>query len=335
MMSKATRFSQDNSVLKEVHFIYDPLGRRIAKESEGKATKFLWDRNTIFHEWGVAKESDLFQPKDESLTTWIIEADTFIPTAKLTSAGSYSIITDHLGTPVSAYDEEGKEVWKRELDIYGRERLELTEYKQVKEFTGETDLIPFRYQGQYHDMETGLYYNRFRYYDPEMGMYTQQDPIGLAGGNPTLYGYVHDPNTWLDPFGLSCGKGNRGPSNRSYDSTKPLSPSNYPNPDPAMSVPPVRYEPKTIEEVQRMRRGDGPTTKKTHGDRNIEAHHRNQVPISEGGVFDELEEYTHRRGGNHTRHKEKSRLTPSQRRKEISEHYKKRGNEYILPGEGI
>ncbi|QPQ30173.1 hypothetical protein [Lysinibacillus sp. JNUCC 51] len=44
-----------------------------------------------------------------------------------------------------------------------------------------------------------------------------------------------------------------------------------------------------------MRRGDGPTTKKTHGDRNIEAHHRNQVPISEGGVFDELEEYTHRR----------------------------------------
>lgn len=36
----------------------------------------------------------------------------------------------------------------------------------------------------------GLYYNRFRYYDPSLGQYTQQDPIGLAGGNPTLYGYV-------------------------------------------------------------------------------------------------------------------------------------------------
>ena len=63
---------------------------------------------------------------------------------------------------------------------------------------------PFRYQGQYEDAETGLYYNRFRYYDPEMGNYLSQDPIGLAGGNPTLYGYVEDPNTWIDVFGLEC-----------------------------------------------------------------------------------------------------------------------------------
>jgi len=48
-----------------------------------------------------------------------------------------------------------------------------------------------------------LYYNRFRYYDPELGQYITQDPIGLAGGNPTLYGYVGDPNSWVDPFGLA------------------------------------------------------------------------------------------------------------------------------------
>ena len=48
-----------------------------------------------------------------------------------------------------------------------------------------------------------LYYNRFRYYDPETGQYTQQDPIGLAGGNPTLYGYVRDTNWWIDVFGLA------------------------------------------------------------------------------------------------------------------------------------
>ncbi|TKI69451.1 RHS repeat-associated core domain-containing protein [Lysinibacillus mangiferihumi] len=53
----------------------------------------------------------------------------------------------------------------------------------------------------------GLYYNRFRYYDPEQGNYTQVDPIGLAGGNPTLYGYVSDPNRFVDPFGLSECKG--------------------------------------------------------------------------------------------------------------------------------
>ncbi|MEB5480577.1 hypothetical protein [Shouchella clausii] len=114
-----------------------------------------------------------------------------------------------------------------------------------------------------------------------------------------------------------------------------LSPSNYPNPDPPMSIPPVRYEPKTIEEVIRMRQGKGPTTKMTHGDKNIEAHHRQQVPVKNGGILDELEQRTHRGGGNHTRHEKPSLLTPSQRAKEIRGHYKERGKEYILPGEGI
>ena len=63
---------------------------------------------------------------------------------------------------------------------------------------------PFRYQGQYEDAETGLYYNRFRYYDPNAGSYISQDPIGLAGNNPTLYGYVCYSNTEIDPLGLEC-----------------------------------------------------------------------------------------------------------------------------------
>lgn len=120
---------------------------------------------------------------------------------------------------------------------------------------------------------------------------------------------------------------------RVYDPTKPMSPSNYPNPDPDYSVPPVRYEPKTIEEIKRMRKGKGPTTKATHGDRNIEAHHRGQKSVKNGGIIDDLEEYVHRRGGNHTRHKEASELTPAQRAKEIREYWKKRGYEYKLPGE--
>ena len=61
---------------------------------------------------------------------------------------------------------------------------------------------PFRYQGQYEDSEIGLYYNRFRYYDPSTGAYISQDPIGLAGRNPTLYGYVHNPKGLVDVFGL-------------------------------------------------------------------------------------------------------------------------------------
>ena len=64
------------------------------------------------------------------------------------------------------------------------------------------DFIPFRQLGQYEDEETGLYYNRFRYYDPKIGNYISQDPIRLGGNNPTLYGYVEDLNKWADIFGL-------------------------------------------------------------------------------------------------------------------------------------
>ncbi|WP_262710361.1 RHS repeat-associated core domain-containing protein [Apibacter muscae] len=63
-------------------------------------------------------------------------------------------------------------------------------------------VLPFRQLGQYEDIETGLYYNRFRYYNPETGMYISQDPIGIEGNNPNLYAYTHDSNTMVDPFGL-------------------------------------------------------------------------------------------------------------------------------------
>ena len=83
-------------------------------------------------------------------------------------------------------------MWSLELSIYG----------EVRRLDGWKGVCPFRYPGQYHDDETGLYYNRFRYYDPEAGAYLSVDPIGLAGGNPTLYGYVGDVNGEVDVFGL-------------------------------------------------------------------------------------------------------------------------------------
>lgn len=99
-----------------------------------------------------------------------------------------------MGTPKAMYDSEGQNIWSCELNSYGK----------VKSFKGnyKTD-CPFRYQGQYEDSETGLYYNRFRYYDPSSGVYLSQDPIGLAGNNPTLYGYVKDVNRYIDKLGLS------------------------------------------------------------------------------------------------------------------------------------
>jgi len=60
----------------------------------------------------------------------------------------------------------------------------------------------FRFAGQYVDEESGLYYNRYRYYLPETGQYISSDPIGLAGGN-NPYGYVNDPLGYVDPLGLA------------------------------------------------------------------------------------------------------------------------------------
>ncbi|CAH5530977.1 putative deoxyribonuclease RhsA [Enterobacter cloacae] len=60
---------------------------------------------------------------------------------------------------------------------------------------------PLRYAGQYADGETGLHYNLFRYYDPQVGRFIVQDPIGLNGGW-NLYQYAPNPLGWIDPLGL-------------------------------------------------------------------------------------------------------------------------------------
>jgi len=58
--------------------------------------------------------------------------------------------------------------------------------------TGEPVYQPLRYQGQYFDAETGLHYNRFYYYDPDVGRFSSHDPPGLAGGI-SLYLYAPNP----------------------------------------------------------------------------------------------------------------------------------------------
>ncbi len=93
--------------------------------------------------------------------------------------------------------EAGRIAWRAQLDVYGVPREE-----QGVAAAEERTANPWRFPGQYEDAETGLYYNRFRYYDPELGRYLSEDPIGLSGG-VALFGYVYDPLVWLDVLGLS------------------------------------------------------------------------------------------------------------------------------------
>jgi RHS repeat-associated protein len=203
MLRKVTRPDQ-----REVLFEYDALGRRTAKIFGQQVTRWVWNGGKPLHEWrynvaerpvtviddtgNVHKAEEPVPP--ETLTTWVFEAESSLLLAKISGGKNYSVITDHIGTPCQAYDEEGNIVWSCELDIYGK----------VRKLAGPIDFIPFRYQGQYEDVETGLYYNRYRYYSPEEGIYISQDPIAPLAGL-RFYSYVKDPNSWVDLLGLVAG----------------------------------------------------------------------------------------------------------------------------------
>ncbi|MFH4180811.1 RHS repeat-associated core domain-containing protein, partial [Acinetobacter baumannii] len=66
----------------------------------------------------------------------------------------------------------------------------------------ETISNNIRFQGQYFDQETGLHYNRYRYYLPYVGHFISKDPIGLLGGD-NVYAYAPNPVGWIDPLGLN------------------------------------------------------------------------------------------------------------------------------------
>ncbi|WP_437500869.1 RHS repeat-associated core domain-containing protein [Sorangium sp. So ce1099] len=166
---------------KVVSFAYDALGRRVRKTSDGQKNEYVWDGNDVVHE---------VRP-DSGITTWEFEPGTFTPVVKIEGNRRYGIITDHLGTPLAMLDESGSIAWESKLDIHG---------------AACTDAMhapcPWRWPGQYEDEETGLHYNRFRYYDPSIARYISQDPIRIRGGI-NLFEYVTNPITHKDPLGLA------------------------------------------------------------------------------------------------------------------------------------
>ena len=83
----------------------------------------------------------------------------------------YHFQLDHLGTPRELTSSDGRIVWSAQYRAWGQ--LALADVQEIDN--------PIRFQGQYHDLETGLHYNFQRYYDPSLGRYIHQDPIGLAG----------------------------------------------------------------------------------------------------------------------------------------------------------
>jgi RHS repeat-associated protein len=162
---------------------YDPFGRRIEKSGNGRVINYIWDEDVIIHEIEVADKP--------LVTTWVFDVQSFRPLGKVNKKGCYSIVTDQRNIPLEMIDKYGNIVWAAEFFAWGT---------QAKSYSSESN-CPIRFHGQWFDVETGFHYNLFRYYDPSIGRYICQDPIGLHGGMD-LYGYARNPIEYCDPYGL-------------------------------------------------------------------------------------------------------------------------------------
>ena len=124
----------------------------------------------------------------------------------------YYFHTDQVGLPEELSNAQGKLVWRATYKTWGNTVAEswevvnldggrLHELDKGDRPQGEAQQQNLRFQGQYLDRDTGLHYNTFRYYDPDIGRFISPDPIGLEGGI-NLGSYSPNPISWIDPLGL-------------------------------------------------------------------------------------------------------------------------------------
>ena len=182
---------------------YDALGRRTRKSWSGQTTEYYWDYDRLSAEVRGDGSVRVYVYADERALTPFLYIDYAGLDAEPENGLVRYLFTNHLGAPERIEDESGKAIWQGEVSPYGAVHVEF----------GRRDEINIRFPGHYYDVETGLHYNRFRYYDPALGRYLQSDPLGIAGGS-NLYAYLANPLTDVDILGLKGkGKGSAGGCN--------------------------------------------------------------------------------------------------------------------------
>ncbi|OOS07795.1 RHS repeat-associated core domain-containing protein [Moraxella cuniculi DSM 21768] len=212
---------------------YDAFGRRIAKNSKtqtlnklnqnGKLVKYpttllhlrktdkttyqstlmLWEGNRQIQEY-----------TDQLIFTTVYDQDSFEPVSRLVQNRQdtsqikvYHYHNNHLGTPQELTNEQGEVVWCHYEYAWGGTYQNYYKEQSLNDMTiKDYELQPIKFQGQSLDIETGLHYNRFRYYDSDVGMFIQRDPIGLLGG-VNVFAYAPNPIGWIDLFGLAKANG--------------------------------------------------------------------------------------------------------------------------------
>ncbi|MGE9553172.1 RHS repeat-associated core domain-containing protein [Erwinia amylovora] len=187
------------------HYHYDALGRRTRKTvttARGtQETRFLWQGFRLVQE----------QHNGQCQTYVYDPNEAYSPLARVDHPADqdhgdiFWFSTDLNGAPLEVTDEDGQLRWSGQYGSFGLVSRQTDGFYRLSR-NASLSHQPLRYAGQYADGETGLHYNLFRYYDPQVGRFTVQDPIGLYGGW-NLYQYAPNPLTWTDPLGLAFGTG--------------------------------------------------------------------------------------------------------------------------------
>jgi RHS repeat-associated protein len=174
-------------------YLYNALGQRVQKTNTNGTTYYVYDEaGHLIGEYDQA--GNLIQE-----LVWLGD----IPVASIrnnengSGVGVFYIHTDHLNAPTKlTRSNDNAIVWRWDHDPFGNGTP-----NEDPDANGLTVQFNMRYPGQYFDQETGLYYNYFRYYDPQTGKYITSDPIGLDGGLNTYAYAAGNPVYYTDPTG--------------------------------------------------------------------------------------------------------------------------------------
>lgn len=159
-------------------FTYDAFGGRVSKIINGSSTVYLYDGDNVVEESG------------ETTTAKIISGGLDEVFLRADEEGTSGFLLDGLGSTLGLTDSNGVVQTQYTYEPFGTTAA-----------SGAANNNVSQYAGREND-ETGLYYNRHRYYYPGLQRFITEDPIGLAGGT-NLYSYVeNNPLSFIDPFGL-------------------------------------------------------------------------------------------------------------------------------------
>ncbi|EFH8143966.1 RHS repeat protein [Escherichia coli] len=193
---------------------HDASGRRTEKRCDRKKIRFtyLWDGDSIA-EIREYRDDKLYSVRHLVFNGFELISQQFSrerqahpSVAPQWVTRTNHAVSDLTGRPLMLFNSEGKTVWRPgQTSLWGL-ALSLPADTGYPDPRGELDPEAdpgLLYAGQWQDAESGLCYNRFRYYEPETGMYLVSDPLGLLGGEQT-YRYVPNPCGWVDPLGLAA-----------------------------------------------------------------------------------------------------------------------------------